>query len=82
MKRWSGVLVGIGMAGIAGAAHAQNCEAVPAGPVRTDCYIGLSRISQGRSAIAAGTARAQSNAARYEQVTGKSPKHRRKRVTK
>jgi hypothetical protein len=82
MKRWSGIVVSVGMASLAGAADAQNCEAIPVGPARTDCYIGLSRISQGQSAIAAGTAHAQSSAARYHQVTGKSPRQRRNRVTK
>jgi hypothetical protein len=47
-----------------------NCEAMPAGPARTDCYIGLSRVYQGQSDVAAGKARVQSDAARYGQVTG------------
>jgi hypothetical protein len=53
-------------------AIAQNCEAVRAGPGRTDCYIGLSRLYQGQSDVAAGKARLQSDAARYHQVTGTS----------
>jgi hypothetical protein len=70
------------MACVATAANAQDCETVPAGPARTDCYIGLGRISQGRSDIAAGAARVQSDTARYRQVTGKSPKQQRRHVTK
>ncbi|MGC2317948.1 MAG: hypothetical protein WA615_15870 [Bradyrhizobium sp.] len=62
-----------------------DCGAIPAGPARTDCYIGLSRIHGGQSGIAAGTARVQSDAARHQQVTGtgsrsKTSKHRRNRA--
>jgi hypothetical protein len=64
------------------AASAQNCQALAAGPARTDCYIGLSRLYQGQSDVAAAKARVQSSAARYRQVTGTSrseaPQHRRK----
>lgn len=65
-------------------ANAQvDCSAVPAGPARTDCYIGLSRVYQGQSDVAAGKARVQSDAARLQQVTGqsrsKATKHRRKK---
>ena len=82
MRHWSAIVIATGMASFPIAAGAQNCEAIPAGPARTDCYIGLSRISQGQSAIAAGSARTQSDAARYQQVTGKAPKQRQKQVTK
>jgi len=59
------------VAGGAGVASAQvNCEAIPAGPARTDCYIGLSRINRDKSQIAAGVARQQSDAAIYRGVTG------------
>jgi len=54
---------------------------MPAGPARTDCYIGLSRLYQGQSDLAAAKARAQTDAARYRQLTGKAPAHRRKRAT-
>jgi hypothetical protein len=51
---------------------------MPAGPARTDCYIGLSRVYQGRSDVAAGKARVQSDAARYRQTTGtRHPTHQR-----
>jgi hypothetical protein len=52
-------------------AHAQaHCETIPAGPARTDCYIGLSRISGQKSNIAAGTAQQQADAAKFRQITG------------
>jgi hypothetical protein len=78
MTRWMASVVAISLVGFPGGASAQNCEAVPAGPARTDCYIGLSRIHQGRSDIAAGKGRVQSDAARYRQITGTDhPKRRR-----
>ena len=77
MRHWSGMLIAIGMTSFANAANAQDCEAIQAGPARTDCYIGLSRISQGKSNIAAGAARTQSDAARYRQVTGSAARKRR-----
>jgi len=47
-----------------------DCSAISAGPDRTDCYIGMSRVYQGQSDVAAGKARVQSDAARYRQMTG------------
>jgi hypothetical protein len=47
-----------------------NCDALPPGPARTDCYIGLARIYRQQSEIAAGVARQQSDAAIYRRVTG------------
>ena len=82
MRLWWLIAIAAGMASVPNVADAQNCATIPAGPARTDCYIGLSRISQGQSHVAAGTARAQSDAARYEQVTGKVPKQTRKRMTR
>jgi len=68
------------LASLPNVAKAQNCEAVPAGPARTDCYIGLSRIYQGQSDIAAGKARVQSSSARYRQIAGTDrSKHKRRR---
>lgn len=65
-------------AGIPAAARAQfDCSTVPAGPARTDCYIGLSRTHGAQSDLAASQARVQSDAARYRQVTGTSrPKNK------
>ena len=82
MRLWRAVVVTIGMASFPTAVDAQNCESIPAGPARTDCYIGQSRISQGRSDVSAGMARVQSDAARYRQVTGKGPRKSPKRVAR
>jgi hypothetical protein len=62
-----------------------DCNAVPAGSARTDCYIGLARVYQGKSDVAPGNARVQSDAARLQQVTGtrsrpNASKHRRKKA--
>jgi hypothetical protein len=62
-----------------------NCEAMPTAPARTDCYIGLSHAYQGKSDVAAGNARVQSDAARLQRVTGtesrpNASKHRRKKA--
>ena len=84
MKWLAAGIIATLLAGFPGIVNAQvNCNAIPAGPARTDCYIGQSRIYQGQSDIAAGKARVQTDAARYEQVTGtrsrsKPAKHRRK----
>jgi hypothetical protein len=64
----------LAVAGWPGVATAQvNCETVPAGPERTDCYIGLSRIYRQKSRIAAAVARQQTDAAIYRFVTGRYP---------
>ena len=77
MTRWTASFIAMVLASFPNIASAQNCEAIPAGPARTDCYIGLSRIYQGQSDVAAGNARVQSSAARYRQVTGTDhPKHK------
>jgi hypothetical protein len=56
-----------------------NCGAIPAGPARTDCYIGLSRVNEQKSEIAVSTARQQTNSATYQQLTGSRPKTKRHR---
>jgi hypothetical protein len=87
MKNWTASVIAILLASFPGVVSAQvDCNAVPAGPARTDCYIGLARVYQGKSDVAAGNARVQSDAARLQQVTGtrsrsKASKHRRKRAT-
>jgi hypothetical protein len=84
MKHWTASVLAILLAGFSSEVAAQvDCNAIPAGPARTDCYIGLSRIYQGQSDVAAGNARVQADAARLQQVTGtgsrsKASKHRRK----
>jgi hypothetical protein len=50
-----------------------DCETIPAGPARTDCYIGLSRISRQKSEIAVGTAQQRTDSAIYRQLTGRRP---------
>jgi hypothetical protein len=68
------------VAGTPGVATAQvNCEAIPAGPDRTDCYIGLSRIYRQKAELSATIARQQADAATLRQVTGKRPKKKSKR---
>ena len=43
-----------------GLAMAQvNCETFPAGPARTNCYVGLSRINRHKFEISAGVAQHQ-----------------------
>lgn len=65
------VVVAVLLARFADLAGAQdNCQAMPAGPARTDCYIAQSRFYGAQSDLAAGKARVQSDAARYRQVTG------------
>jgi len=55
-------------------ANAQaNCEAIPQGPARTDCYLALSQFYRGQSDLAAAKAREQSDAAWYRAVTGTDP---------
>jgi hypothetical protein len=69
------------VASSAGVANAQvDCGAIPAGPARTDCYIGLSRINQQKAEIAATTARQQTDSARYHQLTGSRVKTKRHRA--
>jgi hypothetical protein len=69
------------VAGWSGVAMAQvNCETIRAGPERTDCYIGVSRINREKSAIAAGGARQQSDIAIYRSVTSTYPKKKMRRT--
>jgi hypothetical protein len=57
-------------------AHAQpamaqvNCASLPAGPARTDCYIGLSRIHRQEVEISIGVAQQIKDRSRYRRVTG------------
>jgi hypothetical protein len=57
-----------------------NCQTIAAGPARTDCYIGIGRISSGKSEIAATTAQQQTNSAIYHQSTGKRVAVKRRRA--
>jgi hypothetical protein len=56
-----------------------SCAMIRAGPDRTDCYIGLSRINREKAAIVAGVARQQSEIAIYRSVTGTAANKRRTR---
>jgi hypothetical protein len=78
MTHWTASVIAILLAGFAGVASAQvNCEAIPHGPARTDCYLGLSEFYRGQSDLAAARARAQSDAAWYRAITGtEPPKHK------
>jgi len=70
-------VVAILLAAFPGVAGAQpNCAAIPRGPERTDCYLGLSQYHRGQSDLAAAKARAQSDAAWYRAVTGTDPPKR------
>jgi hypothetical protein len=61
-----------------GLAMAQvNCETLPTGPRRTDCYIGLSHINRQKSGISAGVAQQQAETAIYRKVTGKRSRRER-----
>jgi hypothetical protein len=78
MGHWTATAATILLTSFAGVVSAQpNCETMPRGPERTDCYIGLSRINQAQFDLAAAKARAQSNAASYRAITGTDrPKHK------
>ena len=66
MTHWTASVVAMLLAGFPSVASAQvNCEAIPHGPARTDCYLGLSQFYRGQSDLAAARARAQSDAAWY-----------------
>jgi hypothetical protein len=74
MARWTARIVAIALATCPGIASAgTNCDAMPKGPERTDCYLALSRSYQAQSDLAAAKARAQSDAAWYRAITGEDP---------
>jgi hypothetical protein len=49
-----------------------DCEAIPAGRSRTDCFIGRARILNQRSTIAEDKARLEGHGARLQAATGRS----------
>jgi hypothetical protein len=57
-----------------------NCETLPPGPRRTDCYVGLSRVNRQKSEISTGVARQEAETAIYHKVTGKRPNKKRRRT--
>jgi hypothetical protein len=60
-------------------AAAQACEALPAGPEQTECFVGRARVAGAKSAAAAAAARQAGDAAILVNKTGTSvlPKTRR-----
>jgi hypothetical protein len=81
MTHWTASVIAILLTGLPGVASAQaNCEAMPHGPARTDCYLGLSELYREQSDLAAARALAQSDAAWYRAITGTDPpKHKPRR---
>jgi hypothetical protein len=81
MTRWTASLVAVLLVASPAVADAQsNCEAIPRGPARTDCYLGLSQFYRAQSDLAAARALAQSDAAWYRAITGiDPPKHKPRR---
>jgi hypothetical protein len=79
-RRCAGV-VAILVASFPGVVSAKvDCGAVPQGPARTDCYLGLSQFYRGQSDVAVAKARVQSDTARYREIAGTdNPKHKRHR---
>jgi hypothetical protein len=74
MTHWTVSIVAILLASFPALATAQlNCEAMPKGPARTDCYLGRSQFYRGQSDLAAARARTQSDAAWYRAITGTDP---------
>ncbi|WP_157088318.1 hypothetical protein [Bradyrhizobium jicamae] len=74
MTRWSASVVALFLVSFPGQVNAQvNCETIPRGPARTDCYLGLSRFYQGQSDLAAAKALQQSDDAWYRAITGTDP---------
>jgi hypothetical protein len=78
MTHWTASVVAILLASSSGVAAAQvDCEAMPKGPARTDCYLGLSQFYRGQSDLAAARARVHSDGAWYRAITGTDPpKHK------
>ena len=73
MAPWTASLVTVLLAASPAVADAEtNCDGMPRGPARTDCYLGLSQY-RAQSDLAADRARAQSDAAWYRAITGTDP---------
>ena len=74
MTHRTACVVAILLANFPGAAGAQiNCNAMPRGPQRTDCYLALSQFYRAQSDLAAAKAQAQADAAWYRAITGTAP---------
>ena len=67
-------VVAILLANFPGVASAQaNCDAIPRGPARTDCYLALSQFYRGQQDLATARAQEQADAAWYRAITGMAP---------
>jgi hypothetical protein len=65
MTRWAMIFMAMLMASFPGVASARaNCEAIPRGPERIDCYLALSQFYRAQSDLAAAKA-FQADAAWY-----------------
>jgi hypothetical protein len=64
------------------AAAQVDCSKIPAGPARTDCYIGLSRLHGQKAGIATTRAKQQADAAKLRRVTGKTAKTKGRKARK
>jgi hypothetical protein len=74
MAHGTALLTAMALALLPGVTSARtNCEAIPRGPERTDCYLALSQFYQAQSDLAAARAHAQSDAAWYRAITGTDP---------
>ena len=74
MKRWSASVVALFLVSSPGIVNAQgNCEGIPRGPARTDCYLALSQFYRAQGDLAAAKALQQSDAAWYRAITGTDP---------
>jgi hypothetical protein len=74
MTLWTGSVVAVLLVAFPGVASGQaNCEAIPRGPARTDCYLALSQFYRAQSDLAAAKALQQSDAAWYRAITGTDP---------
>jgi hypothetical protein len=74
MTHWTARLVAMVLSNFSGVASAQaNCEGVPRGPARTDCYLALTQFYRAQSNLAAARARVQSDTAWYRAITGTDP---------
>ena len=87
MRPWTASLVTVLLVTSSAAADARpNCETIPRGPARTDCYLALSQYHRAQSDLAADRALAQSDAAWFRAITGtdppKSKPHRRRSNSK
>jgi hypothetical protein len=74
MTQCTAIAVAILLASFPEVASAQvNCDTIPRGPARTDCYLALGQLYRAQSDLAVAKARVQSDAAGYRAITGTDP---------